>query len=431
MVFRWVAIFILMLAVGIVYLATLNAEPVTVVLPLVGDYRPTSGLLMIASFSLGILSAIVFFAFRDWREYFRRMAESKRQRLARQAREEFYRARAFHELGYVQQAGQHLTAALERDNSLAEAHALQADILAAQGDYYAATAGHNQAQILETADDTLVWKLANDYLGAGNVAMALKVIRDRLEAGDRTVYLLTRFRDLQVTLRDWDGAIAAQNKLIRLKEYKSREGWKEMLAGLHFEKGKHLLGESRPDEAAKAMEEAIKLDPSLALAYVTAGEAYRLGGKDKSALKIWALGYRRTGSPAILSTLEEYYLRNNDPSRIINLYLRHIEEKPDDARLRFQFASLLHKLEMHQEAMNQLEEVRRISGEELPQASLLAYRIKEKLEDHQGALAELNALVEGHLENCRSYRCRECGHQTPHSLDRCPQCGRWGTVTAA
>jgi lipopolysaccharide biosynthesis regulator YciM len=431
MVFRWLAILILVLALGVVYLATLNPDPVAIHLPLLGDFRPTAGLLMIFSFSLGIMAAIFFFAVRDWREYFRKLAEKKKEKLGQAARERLGRARNYLQLGLEDLALNQLRDALEKDSSLAEGHELVGDILSGRGDHYGAASSHSQAYSLDHSNDAYAWKLSRDYLAAGNASLARKIINDALELDEKSVFLLIRNRDLLMDLKDWDGAAAIQTRLSKHREYRAQEGQRQILAGIHFEKGKALLAQNQPEEAVKSLEEAIKLDPQLSLAYVRNGEAQLSLAKEKSALKIWALGYRRTSDPAILARLEEYYLRVNDPSRIINLYLRYIEEKPQDVELRLQFARLLFKLEMLQEAANQIDEIRRLQGEEHPRVAKLSYQLKLKQEDIPGAMSELAFLVEKTLPGSGEQVCTSCARTCPGTQDRCPGCGRWGTLRPA
>jgi lipopolysaccharide biosynthesis regulator YciM len=428
MALRWLAILILLVAAFIGYLASLNPVPVKVVLPFLGQYNPTSGLLMILSFSIGILCTLVFFAVRDWKDYFRKMASRKRDKLSDQAREKLQRSRNYREIGLPDPAVAALRDALEKDPALAEAHDLMGEILAERTDFYGAAASHSQALTLDLSNEAYRWKLAMDYHHAGNPAMADKTLKDGLESGEKSTYLFVRYRDLLMEKRDWDGAIAVQNRLMKSREYKNRDESRQLLAGLHFEKGKLLIAEKQVEEAIRAFEEASKLDPQLSAAYVSIGDGFLSQDKEKSALKIWALGYRRTSDLAILSRLEEYYLQHDDPSRIINLYLRYIEEKPEEAPLRLQFAHLLLKLEMHQEAQNQLEEVRRRLSEENPQVAYLSYQLRQKMDDPKGALGELANLVEHHCPVKDELVCSQCGRRVADALDRCPGCGRWGSL---
>jgi lipopolysaccharide biosynthesis regulator YciM len=427
MAFRWLAIVILILAVFVLYLATLNAVPVKVALPFLGEFNPTSGLLMILSFAVGIITAILFFAVRDWQDYFRRLAAGKKEKLSLAAREKLTRARNWLRLDMTDLAQGALREAIEKDPGLAEAHEATGDILFGRGDYYGAAASHNQALTLDRDNDALRWKLALDYRCAGNLTMAIQVFKDGLAINDRNVFLLIKYRDFLVDLKDWDGAIAQQARLVKSKEYRAQQDHRSLLAGLHLEKGKHLLSLTQNEEAIKSLEEATKIDPMLAPAWVRTGDAYLAIDKEKNALKFWALGYRKTSDLSILSRLEDYYLRKNDPSRIINLYLRYIDEKPEDVSLRFQFASLLYKLEMLQEAQNQVEEIRRLQGEDNPRVAYLSYHLKEKTDDLAGALNDLKFLVENHLPAIREQVCSACRRTANEPLERCPSCGRWGS----
>lgn len=428
MAVRWFAILVLLLAVVFGYLATLNSVKLDIVLPFIGQYTIASGLLMILSFSFGVLFAIIFFAIRDWKQFFRREARKKKEKLARISRMKMARSKGYIELGMLEQASVNLKEAIDKNPELAEAHNLMGDLAAGKGDHHGAASNHSQAIKLDPADHTLKWKLAVDYMKGGDGPLAAMVLREALDDNDKNPYLLVKYRELLMELGDWDGAISIHNRLAKVKEFKNHEDHRNILAGLHFEKGSALMDEGKNEEAARALEEANKYDQQLSSAYVKTGEAYIAMGRHKAALKVWALGYRRTSDQAILSKLEDYYLKHNDPSRIINLYLRHIEEKPEDALLRFQFASLLFKLEMLQETRNQIEEVRKLQVEDSPQVAYLAYRLKEKMGDTEGALNELTFLAKNfHLKD-NKYVCSACRRSLPEQLDRCPGCRRWGSI---
>jgi lipopolysaccharide biosynthesis regulator YciM len=425
---RWFAILVLLLALFVAYLAILNPTPVLVKLPFMGALNPTSGSLMMISFAVGIIATLVFFAVRDWQEYFRKLAEEKRRRQTETARNRIRRARTFLQVGLEEAALGVARDTAARVADMSEAHEFLGDILSRRGDYYGAAASHSQAMALDIANDTLIWKLAEDYLKAGNGVMAHKVLKDGLVAHEKSPYLLSRHRDLLMLEKDWTGAIALQNRLGRIKEYRSSDDFKRTMAGLHLEKGKSLLADGKADEAAREFEETVKLEQTMSIAYIRTAEAFLAQSKDKSALKMLALGYRRTGDAAILSRLEEYYLTHDDPSRIINMYLRHLEEKPEDVDLRLQLAALFLKLEMREEAQTQIEEVRRIKGEDSPRVALLAYRLKMKSGDQAGALNELVYLAEHHPAASSIYSCAACETETDQPGDRCLACGRWGTL---
>ncbi len=425
---RWFAILVLLLALFVAYLAVLNPAPVVVKLPFMGTLNPTSGSLMMLSFAAGIIGTLVFFAVRDWQEYFRKLAEEKRRRQVDIARNRIRRARNFQQIGLEEAALGVARDTAARVGEMAEAHEFLGDILMNRGDFYGAATSHSQAMALDSANDTLVWKLAEDYLKAGNGVMAHKVLKDGLVAHEKSPYLLSRYRDLLMIEKDWAGAISLQTRLGRIKEYRASDDYKHTLAGLHLERGKSLMAEGKAEEAAREFEETVKLEPTMGIAYIRTAEAFLALAKDKSALKMLALGYRRTGDAAILSRFEEYYLTHDDPSRIINMYLRHLEEKPQDVDLRIQLATLFLKLEMREEAQTQIEEVRRIKGEDAPRVALLAYRLKMKSGDQAGAMNELAYLAEHHPAAGTAYACSSCGAETDLAGDRCLACGRWGTL---
>ncbi len=212
MAVRWLAILILLIAVVIVYVSSLNSIPVKVVLPLFGESNPTTGLLMITAFSVGIVFALVFFAIRDWRDYFRRMTERKREKSSRLAREYLTRARNTWRVGLMDPAMAGVREALEKDPMLPEAHELMGDMLTKKGDYYGAAASYNQSLLLDRENDDLRWKLAGAYRQAGNLAMAGMVFKDGLAASEKSIYLLVRYRDFLVEQKSWDEAISAQRR---------------------------------------------------------------------------------------------------------------------------------------------------------------------------------------------------------------------------
>ena len=119
-----------------------------------------------------------------------------------------------------------------------------------------------------------------------------------------------------------------------------------------------------------------------------------------------------------------------DPATLLAFYRSALLEKGDDLMLRLFFGKLCLRLEMVDEALEQLYAVES-AGVDFPHLHFLLAeahrrrnRIDESIAEYKKALGVNNRLRLGYL-------CDRCGAASAEWQSRCPDCGTWGSFSLA
>ena len=129
---------------------------------------------------------------------------------------------------------------------------------------------------------------------------------------------------------------------------------------------------------------------------------------------MWQEGYRRLGKSVFLSRLEDFYMEAEDPATLLSFYRSAVMDREDDLILRLFFGRLCLRLEMVDEAFEQLHAVEN-AGVESPQLHFLLAeahrrrnRIDESVKEYKKTLGVNSRLRLGYI-------CEQCGEPNPRS----------------
>ena len=92
-------------------------------------------------------------------------------------------------------------------------------------------------------------------------------------------------------------------------------------------------------------------------ARVSLGDAYRAQGRSEEAVRIWSEGYQELGKSIFLSRLEDIYMAAEDPATLLSFYRSTLLERGDDLMFRLFYGKFCLRLEMVEEALEQLSEI--------------------------------------------------------------------------
>src|SRR6185436_12608385 len=119
---------------------------------------------------------------------------------------------------------------------------------------------------------------------------------------------------------------------------------RQMLAKRHLDEG-------RPREAIGLLRRLIRMEPAFAPAHLKLGKALQALGQPESAVEAWEEGWRATGHPIFLTTIEDHYLREEQPGRALEALKSAVWKSRDDILPRFFLGKLYLRLEMLDEAL--------------------------------------------------------------------------------
>jgi lipopolysaccharide biosynthesis regulator YciM len=333
--------------------------------------------------------------------------------------------------GDIKKAHSLLQKALDRDPSRVEAHIAMANVQVQEGDPQEGVASLLKAKSVEPRSLEVLFKLASTYEEMKLDEEAAKTFQDILNADGSNRKAMRSLRDLHMRHDRWKEALDLQKKIIKASSGTPRQQEeKQKVLFLRYEVARQALAAGQTDQAKAEFKEIIKESPTFVPARVSLGDAYWSQGSHEDAARVWQEGYRSLGKSIFLSRLEDLYMEAEDPATLLSFYRSAVMEKDSDLILRLFFGKLCLRLEMVDEALEQLHAIEN-AGVESPELHFLLAeahrrrnRLDESIKEYQKALGENIRLRLG-------YVCDHCGEPTEEWESRCPECGTWGSFSLA
>ncbi len=387
---------------------------------------------LLSTFLAGLLPPSIILVVRHVERDLHLRRERRRNREVESLDQRFRRAVDFHVDGQWGKAAEELEVLVtERPDDFGTLIRF-GEVLRHQGDTEAALEAHRRASTLFPQSVALLYQLAEDYeaLGESQVSHEIRnrILRDFPGLG---LGVLRRRRDLARQEGDWDAAVRWQE---RVEAMLRETGEISLLAeetgitrGLTYQSGVALLERDRPEEAATVFRRVLEEEPLFVPAGIMLGETELILNNEEGALDEWRRGFKVTGSPVFLRRIEDYFIEIEEPVRAIEALRSLIAQADNDLLLRFLLARLYYRLEMHDEAL-------KILGglgdrfETSPTYHYLLGRIRQRRDDHRGAVASFLTCLKCLGVANVTFSCHSCGNRYPEWQDRCSSCGTWNSV---
>ena len=318
------------------------------------------------------------------------------------------------------------------------------------------------------SDTSLVLSYAKSYMKEGRAAEALGALESGLTANPGSISLLvsigetalglddtvkatwafekvltydgsnpTALRELRTILcneEKWSEAAQLQKKIVEAEgarsvkgSGKSKQAAERLYAGLLYEGAVLDVRDSNLNEAEAKLALVLKLSPSFVGAHLLSGEITVTLSGMAAAIKVWkrALGLC-TNAHALLIRLEEAYIKEARPESALDRYRERIGANPGDKELRVILARLYLKLEMVDNAIEELESLHGNMVENSFTRSLLgvAYMRHGRISD---AASQFTAALDVEGEILAPFTCSTCSHTLRGYRSRCPECLEWNT----
>jgi lipopolysaccharide biosynthesis regulator YciM len=279
--------------------------------------------------------------------------------------------------------------------------------------------------------------------GDPQAADAMRRAREARQAGrldeTRTLYryvlqrwpghagALRGLRDLAIDARDWDEAVAIQQRLLTLAAPDDRAVESEWLAVGCYELGRLELARGAAAAAAAHFKAALRADRDFLPATLALGDALEAAGEHREAVRSWERAAETRPALPLLARLERVYRNQGRPSRMIALYRAACERAPEDLALAAALGRVYFELEMLDEAAEQFEKLE-VRAPDLPGVHAFLGAVFERRGQARDAYDEYRrALRLAHAFDW-PHHCQACGAAAPTWQDRCPQCHRWNAL---
>ncbi|MGK2905374.1 MAG: tetratricopeptide repeat protein [Desulfuromonadales bacterium] len=322
-----------------------------------------------------------------------------------------------------------LNKALDRDPKRVDILIALASLASQEGNPLEGLECLRKASEIEPKSMEVLFKTAamQEELGKDEEAIVSYQALIALEKNNRKA--LRHLRDLYIKHNSWSEALESQRQVIKAGPGANRvAAEKELLLYLRYEVARQAINDNSPADAKSELKDILRQKTDFTPAQVSLGDAYAATNRGDDAVKTWQEGYKKQGKSVFLERLEAYFMKREDPSSLLNFFRSQVLEQGDDLIFRLFYGKLCLRLEMIDEAKEQLQAVES-SGVDSSQLHLLlaeTYRRSRELEqainEYQKALGISKRL---HL----TFVCEQCQSISSEWNSRCPSCGEWNTIS--
>ncbi len=387
--------------------------------------------LMITSFVLGVLLVFISTLAREAKRSLENYRQSRKRKKEQSIKEELNKGMENLLRGNLAKAKAHFTEVLKEDPFQKDLYLRLSEISVKEHNDEEALHWLERARWIDNKNVEIPLRQAEIYQRTRRPDEAIRTLRRAISLDDSNLRALKRLRDIYRDSKKWEEAIRTQKSIIKLAKAKEvEEEEARFYLGLKYEYAVDLLnqGEEGVEEALKVAKEIVREEKAFEPGFVLLGDIYLRMGKWASAGKVWGKSFRRFKSIIFILRLEDLYLNREDPGTLLRIYQKTLRDHPDNWALAFFYAKLCLRLEMLDEA---LEEINTISlrQKDFPAIHRLLAEIYLHKKDFSRAAQEFEKTFELSRTSYLPFICHVCERESKEWVAYCPQCQRWSTYT--
>jgi len=267
-------------------------------------------------------------------------------------------------------------------------------------------------------------ELGQDYLKAGLLDRAEAAFQ-RLRGTRLEDLALRNLLEIYQQEKDWKKAISVAEALPDHETV----WWRKEMANFHCELAENAMAESRYDEAAQFVDQALAVNPRSVRASLLKGDLHLKADRLDAAIEAWKriesqdAAYLALVAERIMSTHEKLGRAEQGLELLKAMLARHASldllDTVFEAALKQQGPKAAYDLVR--------EELRRnptlLGLDKLLQAAIMTAPVELRTD-----VELVRQLVHGHTRRVARYRCDSCGFKARQFYWRCPACGGWETT---
>ena len=414
------------------YLHTQNPAEVTYVVT--QDYSVTFPvtLFVFAGFFLGTFLAVVNSFVVDARRFFRERRSKRDRKAAEAAEQNYHRGVELLVKGDTSGARDVIQKALAAKPSDAGMVISLSETFVRENRSSDALRVLEKGYLNNPGSIGILVAIAKSASDSGDAARAAKAYEEVVELDSKNGFALKKLRDYKMEAGDWERAASLQKSVIECeRDGVEKDKGRSLLCGLLYEAGAASFSKNRYEEALGHVKEVIKNDDDFLPAHILMGDILYAQSNSSGALKVWEKAMHRfpNAEPVILK-LEEMFLRESAPNKILERYQREIISHPTDTNLRLLLSRLYLRLEMVDNAIEELERLQLDGIDSFYPQVLLGEAYLRRKQD--GKAADLFQKALGlDREFAPPFVCSGCGHNAAAWGPRCTSCKQWNTLSMA
>ena len=388
--------------------------------------------LMISSFVLGAMMIFVGFLARDAKRAIEGFQKSRNKRKEESLKEELSKGMDVFLRGDLAKAKAHFGEVLKRDPTQIDLYLRLSEIALQEGNEQDALHWLGRAELIDMKNIEILLRQAEVYQRMKRFDEAIRTLNRAIGLDETNIKALKNLRQIYLDSRRWEEAIRIQRSILKFTKGKQAEEEETLFyLGLKYERARDLLaggGEKNLENALKEVKEIVRERKTFQPGFVLLGDIYLLMGRWASAGKVWGKSFTRFKSIIFILRLEELYLSREDPSTLLRIYQRALKHDPENWVLAFFYAKLCLRLEMLDEALEEINEIS-LKVKDFPALHRLFAEIYLHKKDFSRAAQEFEKTFELSGTSYLSFFCTSCERESKEWMAYCPQCHQWSTYT--
>ena len=388
--------------------------------------------LMISSFVLGAMLVFIGTLARDAKRSIEDYLKSRQRRKGESLKEELNKGMDVFLRGDLAKAKTHFIEVLKRDPMQIDLYLRLSEIALQEGHDQDALHWLGRAELIDMRNIDILLRQAGVYQRMKRFDEAIRVLNRAIGLDETNLQGLKSLRQIYLDSRRWEEAIRIQRSILKFTKGKQAEEEENLFyLGLKYERARDLLsrgGEPNLENALKEVKEIVRERKTFQPGFVLLGDIYLRMGRWASAGKVWGKSFTRFKSIVFIIRLEELYLGREDPSTLLRIYHRVLEHNPENWVLAFFYAKLCLRLEMLEEALEEINEIS-LRVKDFPALHRLLAEIYLHKKDFGRAAQEFERTFELSGTSHLSFFCTTCERESKEWIAYCPQCHQWSTYT--
>ena len=389
-------------------------------------------ILMISSFVLGAMLVFIGTLARDAKRAFEDYLKSHQKRKEESLKEEMNKGMDVFLRGDLARAKTHFAEVLKRDPTQIDLYLRLSEIALREGKDQDALHWLGRAELIDMKNIEILLHQADVYQRMKRFDEAIRTLNHAIGLDETNIKALKSLRQIYLSSRRWEEAIRIQRSILKLTKGKQAEEEETLFyLGLKYERARDLLyrgGEQNLENALKEVKEIVRERKTFQPGFVLLGDIYLRMGRWASAGNVWGKSFTRFKSIVFMLRLEELYLSREDPSTLLRIYQRVLKNNPENWVLDFFYAKLCLRLEMLDEALEEINEIS-LRVKDCPALHRILAEIYLHKQDFGRAAQEFEKTFELSRTSYLSFFCTTCERESKEWIAYCPQCHQWSTYT--
>ncbi|MCZ6695412.1 MAG: tetratricopeptide repeat protein [Acidobacteria bacterium] len=384
--------------------------------------------LMVSSVSM--LVPLLFGLLRDARRLFGNLTARRKLQSQQEAEQRYLSGIESMLNGREERALEHFNHVLTIDPNHFEALLKGGEVLRTLRRFAEAIEYHRRASRVKESDLRPLYSLVVDYEVSGALENAKAILNRIIELDPkRSLTAHRKYRAICLSESAWEKAWEIQQQIDTLLEQLgySRKGEMKFHLGIRYMLACRYLEQDNAREAIGVLRRLVHTDASFVPAHVRLGKALVATGQPEEAVSVWEEGFKATGHPVFLTSIEDHYLQDEQPRKAIEALKGALWHDQNAAVPRFFLGKLYYRLEMIDEAMQEFARLRERVAR-FPALHHLLAKIHQRQGRYREALREMETVLRESEALEVDYVCRTCDRKYPAWVEYCSRCGEWNSV---